>query len=321
MSRIIHKSILNEECSIAAAEPVSSPLKNITFKTPVKVDDKETTLEKDFRKAAEEGLCPCVIRKGTVSKICQRPVKANGRCGFHKTTCNLPEQKQELPRKRNSLEEEVEFAITNNLCSCITRARSGERKVCGNKVKLNGKCGIHQKKCITADEIAKRKPVNIADEESDDDEEIPSPKLKVIELSKAVESGTCPCILTSKIKAGEDIKICGKKIKANGKCGIHQKRCELPEILTEVKVSEPETILDDLDDFEDEVQISQEDLHKSKIDVSPEVAVRPRTEWNFVPVADIEDVLNYMKNLEQKPSFNILDLSAIDEQISKCLSV
>ncbi|MEI8339708.1 MAG: hypothetical protein WCF94_03515, partial [bacterium] len=53
-------------------------------------------LRADVTKAISEGLCHCIIKKGSTQKVCFRKIKEGGRCGFHKTTCNeLPEPKVE----------------------------------------------------------------------------------------------------------------------------------------------------------------------------------------------------------------------------------
>lgn len=343
MSRTIHRSILNEECSIfpvpeqkvEAPEPKQTVQpKGPVFKTPEKKAVKNGDLIRDAKIALEKSLCPCIIKKGLEQKICLRKVKANGRCGFHKTTCNRLEETLEPVQQAAALSEgeqlivRAEMATKQGLCSCVVLARSGERRVCGNKIKNNGRCGIHQTKCLQAEELAKRKPVAVADEESDNDDEepAPAPKIKVIEDIKVAEiqkDEKCPCILTSKMKAGEDIKICGKKIKANGRCGIHQRKCMLPEPPAEAKVPERDDILAD---FEDDNSPKRQDLENVMENtteiVIPSVAENILdSEWNVKPIAGIEAVLNYLTDLEQKPKFNLLDLKGIDAQIEKCLSV
>ena len=295
LERSIHKDVLEKSCELVesktatpAGRPDDAELESKTatpaglpdeFKTatPAGLPDEfktatpaEIKIEQDIQLALEQNKCPCIVKKGIDQRVCFRKVKENGRCGFHKTTCNTLEQDK---------------------CPCIVVTKTKERRICGNKIKANGRCGIHQKTCRLPGEEGRRKVVV---PESPEEEKITD--IKIVE-PPAPAPGKCPCILTSKKNPGKAPRICGNKIKANGRCGIHQKKCELPVI--------PEAVIEE----EKEVDIF-EDIE----------SVTPRS-WNTLPIAGEKQVLEYLGNLKDRPAFDLSKYKEIDDLISACLSL
>lgn len=108
-------------------------------------------------------------------------------------------------------------ALDPTKCPCVVINRvTKERTICGRKVKADGRCGLHQGKCIQ-NEVANDK-VSRAEIEERDRQEI------IVEVEEKTDR--CPCLIKSG-KHGQEGKLCGRKIKANGRCGIHKNACGL----------------------------------------------------------------------------------------------
>ena len=140
-----------------------------------------------------------------------------------------------------SLEEKCTIVET---CSCIIVGKDKSERLCGRPVKENGVCGLHKKKCVREGEeepspkprepspkqrepSPKRREPSPKRREPSPKPREPSPKRR--EPSKKVidkppKGKKCICIIRSK-KKGEPDKVCGRPIKENGRCGIHQKTC------------------------------------------------------------------------------------------------
>lgn len=331
--RGISNSILTEGCSLTSTilAQQSSPKKMNTPPSKVPFQNSEDQIREDVQKALNEGLCPCIIKKPSGNKVCFRKPKDGGRCGFHRVTCHKPEPSEsklsEEPAANkpvvteNELEQEVKKAIDENRCPCIVFTRKREKKVCGNKAKANGKCGIHQTKCNPPDVIPKKRKIVIP--------ETPEPQIVEVKVEE-VSNKTCPCILTSRKKAGEPLRICGKKVKENGRCGIHQKKCELPpkpavpEVPSEEPLQENE-LAEELDALLEEIPVEVKEVKQTEPlkDILAASASFPETkqEWNILRIADEGEIVEQVKKLKTKPMYDLNKYQEVDELIEACLSI
>lgn len=88
----------------------------------------------------------------------------------------------------------------SRVCSCILQGGSRKGQICGKIIKANGRCGMHQQKCIQVEEML----------------------VEVQPPMQVVPPGTCGCILQGGTRKGQ---VCGKPTKSNGRCGTHQQKC------------------------------------------------------------------------------------------------
>jgi hypothetical protein len=347
----------------------------------------------------EKPRCPCTVvdSKTREKKICGAPVKQNGVCGRHKNKCNLPvpplapepERKKpaspkpkpvfELERKKpaspnlseaeKKMFRDSEEAKLNGRCPCIVTKKNGEKTICGNKAKFDGHCGIHKKKCNLPDAVelspAEEEKEITPDEPSVIPVQLPQKREIIAEVSEIKKVGTCPCILTSKRKPGEPAQVCGRKIKADGRCGIHQKKCELPEeapivpLIKEPIEEEPNVELDELaaqieEELEEEPNVELDELAaqieeglegeeelaaqieeglegeeelaaqiEEELNEPEEVELKAEldAEWPIINVASMEDVIQYVRQLDRKPRYDVFGLAAIDAKIQECLNL
>lgn len=245
---MIRKSVLTKKCDISGE---LLPISSKPMAEEVKISGALYIKEK----------CPCIVKhKDGTEDVCGRAPKENGRCGLHRKTCRLPEeQKAPLPIKlpeekapspakpaenqRASLpgrvpspakqaekqrapspaklpeeqkaplpaKEKRAPSSTKEKCPCIVVTRQGEKRVCGNAVKKNGVCGIHAKKCNLPEGAPIARPSL-------------QPTIIEFEEKKVEEEGRCECIIRAR-KKGEKDRVCGRPIKKNGRCNIHQKTC------------------------------------------------------------------------------------------------
>jgi hypothetical protein len=272
--------------------------------------------------------------------------------------------------------------VTEERCVCIVTTKNKEKKICGNKAKYDGRCGIHRNKCIV--------PV-VVEEEKKAAPDVPVPQKRIVdaEITEVKEEGKCPCIIVSR-KIGVQPKVCGRKIKENGKCGIHQRTCNLPETVSEAPAQEgapkPATCAQIIKKTgkvcgrptvkgSDKCARHQKEVAQAVIvrEASPPIAARPPTppaaldeelkefaatldedflddieeeeklpspadepivlgqqlelqepqldkEWSTIG-ADFDSISQYIEDLDQKPAFDLSELSKVDQMIQECLSL
>jgi hypothetical protein len=169
---------------------------------------------------------------------------------------------------------------------------------CGNKIKLNGRCLVHKNKCVTG--TRPRRAVQVSPEGA------PIEPVARVEVEEIKQVEKCPCIVTTKKGLK---KVCGNKAKENGKCGIHQKKCNLPEELPEAKVE---------DDFEDVVGDLLEEI---PILPSPVPEATGVSEWNTISAASEEEALRYLETVKDRPEYNISRYEEVDALIAECLTL
>ena len=230
------------------------------------------------------GTCPCVVvtRKGE-RKICGRPIKGDGVCGIHGKKCNMPDQQKEeeveQARKPIVAAEFEESKVFEEKCPCIVKARKKgeEDRMCGNKVKENGRCGIHRNTCIRGDEVT-----------------------------------SCPCITK---KTG---KVCGRKVKAFGKCVFHQKTCDLPKAEEKQEV-EAEDEVEVEAALQESASIVDRDVAASAVPgtfpepeviiAEEEVAPQLPQDWKYATVENIQEIYSYITNLPEEKVLGDVDLT------------
>jgi hypothetical protein len=139
-----------------------------------------------------------------------------------------------------------------NRCKCIIITKTKEKKECGRPIKEFRVCGIHKRKCLLSDGILTYPNQEIEDVEEKNlpevdvlieqkevsiDTELQAPALEqsFVEAPAPIQDvdvdATCPCIIKSK-STGIPNKRCGRKIKQNGRCGIHQNTCNMADVFT-----------------------------------------------------------------------------------------
>lgn len=200
-----------------SSDSESSPSPVARPPPPSKIKIRPLTPSSDSESSSSQvipagNFCMCFVK--SKNGPCGRPIKEDGRCGLHKLPkkCEIIEQKKEAKRPREKINEK---------CPCQTTSRTGEKKICGRKIKENGVCGIHSKKC-NIPEIKKRLSPEI--------QEIPL--VGKFEIKEEPIQDICRCIIKSKKKGVAD-RECGRKAKVNGHCGFHAppRKCISPEKL------------------------------------------------------------------------------------------
>ncbi len=224
---MISKSVLTKACTINGLKPISPGALNSQLPLPLIEQDEKQSLSISSRSPTESPRSSPIRRKSPPKAPAQPLPKA-------------PAQSSEI-----------------GLCPCIVTTKTKEKRVCGNKAKYNGYCGIHRVKCNlpATSTNSQVQPAGISQHINDDDDDmndtfIPTASSKIVsqvsqqsprkvvkrvvevkEVEEIKSEGTCPCIIVSRQKNGGSSRICGKKVKANGRCGIHQKTCILPNII------------------------------------------------------------------------------------------
>lgn len=250
-------------------------------------------------------------------------------------------------------------AAPSDACPCIIQSKKGSQggKVCGRKIKANGRCGIHQKTCVLPEAAGAPESKETPEAE---------PVEEVVEIRP---QGTCPCIIQTK-KAGQAGKVCGRKIKANGRCGIHQKTCITKAAAAPVAAKEtcacitaegrpcgrvvtknarcavhqkkctlksppktkilpaPEADLDELardleDAFEDEQEVQVEGARAGAApDLEPvdDVAGPVNTSWTTRVVEDPREVSDLIDQLKNE-SVDLLQMRALKQRIVRILEM
>ncbi len=349
---MISQSVLTKKCSIQGELVPFEPEKKIPEPEPEPESDSEPELEPEAPEAEPElepeapmilpvpvsipnQKCPCIIK--ATKQPCGRPIKEFGVCGIHKNKCVEADGNVLLPNKPRVQAVPVPIPVPvvdvqNATCPCVIVTRQGEKKICGRPIKEFGVCGLHKNKCVGPDGVIvkpagaeaiksiprrRRVPAAIVEEAEPEPPELPEPIVEV--QPKIIQPiGTCPCII--KGKKGQQDRICGAKIKNDGKCGRHQRTCHMPvpapeptPVLVPLPAPASPDVMEDLaQELEDEFDIEEDDPVEIEISDAEEqlrtpVEVKEREEpvvelatqddWKFAKVDSIEQVYDYLVNV------------------------
>ena len=280
----------------------------------------------------------------------------------------VPEEKEEKELSKTSSPQIPPQVVEISGCPCIISSGKNKGKVCGRKIKEDGKCGFHQSTCVRPQAPPQEPPVReaprvlpqepptreapqVLPQEPPTREAprvLPSPPLPKPQPQEPrvhrrqeevkveiVESDTrCPCIIKKK---GQPDKVCGRKIKQGGRCGVHyQKKCNLPPVVEVVQEApqpkEKSPALDqDLQQLAEDIEADMEEqvnVVEIRRDLDKATSAIPATR-PIIPVIEEEgwvikeqtqkQLLEHITKLTSK-SVNLTELSRIEEQIIQCLT-
>ena len=330
-------------------EPESVP---IFPEVPIVEEKKETVMVETHPNKSPvivetNQLCPCiVITKNKEKRICGNKAKYNGYCGIHKVKCNLPSnvpvppkppsparlppkvpspKPARLPEEPQLVKRIVEAEIVEvkeeSRCPCMIMSKKvGEpARICGRKIKAHGRCGIHQRTCHLPEVVA------------------PAPLVpSVVEEKEKIEELKCSCII-KKTK-----QVCGRKVLAGSdRCGRHQKTCfkigvveetRAPLLLSPVYQQSAQVPLSPeaqkWQELEAEMEAEEEKEPAVKVkDVviqSPDIP--PETEpietgWTELKVSSLDEISNFINQLDKQPAVNLYNIKDIEDKISACLAI
>ena len=335
---MISQKFLNQQCVISEEKHAPSP------PTQIVEDDEEIVVVSDKeQKAVEEEIlksivqspivppmvvvegCPCILQGGkNKGTVCGKKIKAMGHCGIHQNKCVLPVPPvirgvspvvERAPEVVVSvlLEPVVPAQQDNGKCKCILQGGKSKGKECGRKVTANGCCGIHQNKCVKP--VREPSPSPVRAQQS-------VPQVVEVIIPLPSESTTCPCLIQSGKNKGN---ICGKKVKAHGRCGIHQNKCgiadqALPPAVYEAK-SPAQNDPIPKESVEDVVEdATGPDILDVILDAAIEEITAPvqsEVKWTTKKVS-LAELQNLVKTIEPK-SISILQFEQIDREIEQAL--
>lgn len=285
------------------------PLNVVTEKVAVSEhQDRQPIIQQDINK------CPCIIvSKGGEKKVCGRPAKNNGRCGIHRTKCTGVdiEVKDEIKRPERPA---AVFAEHSTTCPCIIVSRKvGEQqRVCGRKIKENGRCGIHKTTCML--------PGQQESKQVEQEERKMASQLK------------CTCLIK---KTGQP---CGRPVvSGTNRCSRHQKKClkvaiiarplEVPKVSPVVQplIDEEEEMWKEFDDELEHLGegVSEEDTVPIQ-EVVEEEPIKINEEeigdgWTRLRVANVDEITAFVKNIENNPAIDITEMVGLNDKIIECL--